>query len=246
MNAPAIERGEQIYEGKAKKVFRTNDPDLYWIQYKDDATAGNGQKRGTIVGKGVYNNRISAILFRYLAGNGVPTHFVRELSDREMLVNSLEIVPIEVVVRNVAAGSLAKRLGLPEGTPMKQTVLELYYKSDELGDPLINEYHVRAMDMATPDELRQIEELALRTNDLLGRYLAAHSLQLIDFKLEFGRHHGRILLGDEISPDTCRFWDPVTQEKLDKDRFRRDLGGVEEAYAEVLRRISGGDNNVQG
>lgn len=246
MNAPSIERLEQLYEGKAKRVYRTNDPDLFWIEYKDDATAFNAQKRGTIHGKGVYNNKISAILFRYLADNGVPTHFVRELSDRDMLVNSLEIVPIEVVVRNVAAGSLAKRLGCPEGTPMKQTVLELYYKSDELGDPLINEYHVRAMDWATPGELRQIEELALRTNALLGRYLAAHNLELIDFKLEFGRHHGRILLGDEISPDTCRFWDPVTKEKLDKDRFRRDLGGVEEAYAEVLRRIGGGDINVQG
>lgn len=239
-----MEKGQRLYEGKAKIVYRTDDPDLYWVEFKDDATAGNGQKRGTISGKGGYNNRISALLFRHLEDNGVPTHFVRETSEREMVVKALEIVPIEVVVRNVAAGSLAKRLGLPEGTPMKQTVLELYYKSDELGDPMINEYHVRAMELATPDELRQIEEMALRTNDLLGRFLSAHRLELIDFKLEFGRHHGRILLGDEISPDTCRFWDPVTHEKLDKDRFRRDLGNIEEAYAEVVRRISGGATNV--
>ncbi|MGE5561245.1 MAG: phosphoribosylaminoimidazolesuccinocarboxamide synthase [Chloroflexota bacterium] len=239
-----MEKGQRLYEGKAKIVYRTDDPDLYWVEYKDDATAFNNLKRGTISNKGVYNNTIASILFGYLGENGIPTHFVRKVSDREMLVKALAIVPIEVVVRNVAAGSLAKRLGLAEGTPMKQTVLELYYKSDELGDPLINEYHVRAMDLATPDELRQIEELALRINDLLGRFLSAHNLELIDFKLEFGRHHGRILLGDEISPDTCRFWDPVTREKLDKDRFRRDLGNVEEAYAEVLRRISGGAANV--
>lgn len=234
-----MEKRERLYEGKAKIVYRTDDPDLYWVEFKDDATAFNGQKRGTIGDKGVYNNRISATLFRHLAENGVPTHFVREAGERAMVVRALEIIPVEVVARNVAAGSLAKRLGLAEGTPLAQTVLELYYKSDELGDPLINEYHVRALGLATPDELRQIEELALRINDLLGRFLAARRLELIDFKLEFGRHHGRILLGDEISPDTCRFWDPVTHEKLDKDRFRRDLGGVEEAYAEVLRRISG-------
>ena len=230
---------DQIYEGKAKKVYETDNPDLFIVEYKDSATAFNGLKKGEIQDKGVYNNRISSILFEYLGQNGIPTHFVERLSEREQLVKRLQIIPIEVVVRNVAAGSLAKRLGLPEGTPMATTVLEFYYKSDELGDPMINDYHIRAINLATEDEVLALSRMALRVNELLTGHLKDQGLSLIDFKLEFGRHKGEILLGDEISPDTCRFWDTKTNEKLDKDRFRRDLGGVEEAYQEVLRRIEG-------
>lgn len=229
----------QVYEGKAKKVYETDNPDLFIVEYKDSATAFNGLKKGEIQDKGVCNNRISSIIFEYLGKNGIPTHFVERLSDREQVVKRLQIVPIEVVVRNVAAGSLAKRLGLPEGTPMATTVLEFYYKSDELGDPMINDYHIKAINLATEDEVRTLSRMALRVNELLTAYLKDKGLSLIDFKLEFGRHKGQILLGDEISPDTCRFWDTKTNEKLDKDRFRRDLGGVEEAYQEVLRRIEG-------
>ena len=228
---------EQLYEGKAKKVFATQDPDYVIVSYKDDATALNGLKRGTISGKGEVNNRVSNILFSYLEKNGVPTHFVKELSPRETAVKRVSIVPVEVVVRNVAAGSLAKRLGIPEGTVLKKTVLEFYYKDDALGDPLINCSHIYALDIATKDEMDRISELALKVDKLLSEYFAPAGVRLIDYKLEFGRFHDQIILADEISPDTCRFWDDKTGEKLDKDRFRRDLGGEAEAYAELMRRV---------
>ena len=235
-----MDKTNKLYEGKAKIVYETTDPDLLVIEYKDSATAFDGKKKGTIANKGIYNNRMSAVFFEYLEKRGLRTHYVKTLSDREMLVKRLKILPIEVVVRNVAAGSLAKRLGLEEGTPLGSTVLEFYYKSDPLGDPLINEYHIRAAGLAEPEQVREIERQALTVNDLLGEFLAPLNIDLIDFKLEFGTHHGQVLLGDEISPDTCRFWDRTTKEKLDKDRFRRDLGRVEEAYQEVLRRITAG------
>ncbi len=228
---------EQLYEGKAKKVFATQDPDYVIVSYKDDTTALNGLKRGTISGKGEVNNRVSNILFSYLEKNGVPTHFVKELSPRETAVKRVSIVPVEVVVRNVAAGSLAKRLGIPEGTVLKKTVLEFYYKDDALGDPLINCSHIYALDLATKAEMDRISELALKVDKLLSEYFAPAGVRLIDYKLEFGRFHDQIILADEISPDTCRFWDDKTGEKLDKDRFRRDLGGEAEAYAELMRRV---------
>ena len=231
---------EQLYEGKAKKVFATEDPNLVIVDYKDDATAGDGAKKGTIRGKGVVNNKLSNNLMKMLAEQGVPTHFVEELSDRETLVKKVQIVPLEVIVRNIAAGSLSKRLGLPEGTKLKTTVLEYCYKNDDLGDPMINDYHIAAMELATKDEMAQIAAMALKVNELLTAYLKDLGIELIDFKLEFGRFNGEILLADEISPDTCRFWDSKTGEKLDKDRFRRDLGHVEDAYQEILRRLMGG------
>lgn len=228
-----------LYEGKAKQVYATDKPDEYLVYYKDDATAFNGVKKGTILNKGVLNNKISAFFFNLLGQHGIPHHFVRLISDREMLVKKLEIMPIEVVVRNIAAGSLAKRIGWEEGRKMPTTVLELYYKNDDLGDPLINEYHIKALGLATPEQVKAVEEYALKINEILGAFLKTKKLELIDFKLEFGLHNGEILLGDEISPDTCRFWDTETGEKLDKDRFRRDLGNVEEAYVEVLQRLTG-------
>lgn len=228
-----------LYEGKAKKVYATENPDEYLVYYKDDATAFNGVKKGTILNKGVLNNKISAFFFNLLGQHGIPHHFVRQISDREMIVKKLDILLIEVVVRNIAAGSLAKRIGWEEGRKMPTTVLELYYKNDDLGDPLINEYHVKALGLATPEQVKAIEEYALKINEILGSFLKTKKLELIDFKLEFGLHNGQILLGDEISPDTCRFWDAETGEKLDKDRFRRDLGNVEEAYVEVLQRLTG-------
>ncbi|MBE3587642.1 MAG: phosphoribosylaminoimidazolesuccinocarboxamide synthase [Thermoanaerobacteraceae bacterium] len=234
-----MQKGEMLYEGKAKKIYRTDDPDIYLVEYKDDATAFNGLKKGTISGKGELNNKISAHFFRLLEEKGIATHFVEQVSEREMLVRSLEIIPIEVVVRNIAAGSLAKRLGLEEGTALPRPVVEYYYKSDELGDPMINDDHIAALNLATPDELAALKKTALAVNSILTEYLAPRRLELVDFKLEFGRHRGKILLGDEISPDTCRFWDTRTREKLDKDRFRRDLGGVEEAYREVWHRLAG-------
>ena len=235
-----MEKKEQLYEGKAKKVFATENPDLVIVDYKDDATAFNGLKKGTIAGKGVINNRMSNMMFRLMETKGIPTHYVEELSDRETLVKKVQIVPLEVIVRNIAAGSLSKRLGLPEGTKLKKTVLEFCYKNDELGDPMVNESHIYAMDLATKEELDTITRLSLKINEILGEYLMENHIELIDFKLEFGRlADGTIVLADEISPDTCRFWDSVTQEKLDKDRFRRDLGGVEDAYQEVLRRLLG-------
>jgi phosphoribosylaminoimidazole-succinocarboxamide synthase len=235
-----MEKREQLYEGKAKKVFATDDPELVLVSYKDDATAFNGLKKGTIEGKGVINNRVTNHLMRLLESKGIPTHLVRELSPRETLVKKVKIVPLEVIVRNVAAGSLSKRLGLPEGTPMRKTVLEFCYKDDALGDPMVNQYHIAAMDWATDAEMETISGYALRVNQVLLEYLADLNIELIDFKLEFGRtKDGTIVLADEISPDTCRFWDKTTHEKLDKDRFRRDLGGVEDAYHEILKRLLG-------
>jgi phosphoribosylaminoimidazole-succinocarboxamide synthase len=234
-----MERRELVYEGKAKQVYRTSDPDLLIQHFKDDATAFNAQKRGTIASKGVVNNRISEVLFKLLEEQGVPTHFVRRLSDRDMLIRACEIVKIEVVARNLIAGSLAQRLGRPEGDRLPEPVLEHYYKDDALGDPLINDWHIRFMRLAIPQELAQINEIALRVNALMREFLDKRELVLVDMKLEFGRHHGTMLLADEICPDTCRFWDKSTGDKLDKDRFRRDLGGVEEAYQEAARRICG-------
>lgn len=235
-----MEKTVQLYEGKAKKVFATSEEGFCIVSYKDDATAFNGLKKGTILGKGAINNRVTNHLMRMLEEKGVPTHLVKELSERETLVKRVSIVPLEVIVRNIAAGSLSKRLGLPEGTKLKSTVLEFCYKNDELGDPMINESHVYAMDFATKQEVELIKEYSLRINDILTEYLKAVNIELIDFKLEFGRTlSGEIVLADEISPDTCRFWDSVTKEKLDKDRFRRDLGGVEDAYKEILARLMG-------
>lgn len=234
-----MERRAKIYEGKAKVLYETDDPDLVIQYFKDEATAFNAQKRGIIEHKGVYNNRISSVLFEYLKQQRVRTHFVKQLSDREMLVKRLEIINIEVVVRNIVAGSLSKRLGLQEGMPLKEPVLEFFYKNDALGDPMINENHIRLLDLARPHEVRAIEKRALLVNDLLRKFLDERDLILVDFKLEFGRHHGQLLLGDEITPDGCRLWDKKTLEKMDKDRFRRDLGQVEEAYQEVYRRICG-------
>ena len=233
-----MEKREQLYEGKAKKVFATDDPKRYVVEYKDDATAFNGEKRGTIVGKGVVNNRMSNILFRMLEANGVPTHFVEELSDRETLVRAVEIVPLEVIVRNVAAGSFSKRYGVEEGRALKNPTLEFSLKDDSLGDPLINDSHILALGLATEEELRTMHEMAFKVNDLLKDYFLKIGVKLIDFKIELGRCDGRIVLADEISPDTCRFWDAKTNEKLDKDRFRRDLGHVEAAYQEMFKRVT--------
>lgn len=230
---------EQIYEGKAKKVFKTDNPDLYIVDYKDDATAFNGLKKGTIVGKGVVNNKVSNHMFKMLEQHGVPTHYVEEISDRETVVRNVSIVPVEVIVRNIAAGSLSKRLGIPEGTKLKKTVLEYSYKDDELGDPMVNDYHIYAMELATPQELAKIAEYSFRINEVMREYMKQFDIELIDFKLEFGCYKGDIILADEISPDTCRFWDIKTGKKLDKDRFRQDLGNVEEAYQEILQRLMG-------
>lgn len=235
-----MKKTDMMYEGKAKKVFATDNPELFIVSYKDDATAFNGLKKGTIVGKGAINNRVTNFLMKMLEEKGIPTHFVEEINDRETIVKKVSIVPLEVIVRNIAAGSLAKRLGLPEGTKMNKTVLEYSYKNDELGDPMVNEYHILAMDYCTKDELDLIASYSLKINEILMEYLKKANLELIDFKLEFGKtSDGTIVLADEISPDTCRFWDSTTGEKLDKDRFRRDLGGVEEAYTEILRRLIG-------
>jgi phosphoribosylaminoimidazole-succinocarboxamide synthase len=234
-----VEKREQIYEGKAKKIFRTSLPDQYWVEYKDDATAFNGEKKGKIVGKGELNNRITAIFFTLLKEKGIDNHFVQLLSANEQLVRKVEIIPLEVVVRNIAAGSLAKRLGMEEGTPLPQPVVEFYYKDDALGDPLVNHSHIKVLGVASDEELAKLEELGLRVNEVLQEYLRERNVLLVDFKLEFGHTpEGEILLADEISPDTCRFWDAITKEKLDKDRFRRDLGNVEEAYQEMLRRLA--------
>lgn len=234
-----MEKREQLYEGKAKKVFRTDDEKVYWIVYKDDATAFDGKKRGTIGGKGFYNNQISAIMFKYLESHGIETHMVELLDDVEMLVKAVEIIPVEVICRNIAAGSLAKRLGLAEGTVLDKPVIEFCYKSDELGDPMINEYHIDAMGYATPEEMAAIKDMAWTINGLMVEYFKGYDITLVDFKLEFGRYEGRVILADEISPDTCRFWDAKTAEKMDKDRFRRDLGKVVEAYHEVYTRLKG-------
>jgi phosphoribosylaminoimidazole-succinocarboxamide synthase len=235
--APQVEQRAKMYEGKAKIVYATSRPDLVIQYFKDDATAFNALKRGTIVGKGVVNNRMSATLFELLGRRGVPTHYVATLSEREMLCRRLDIIKIETIVRNVVAGSLAKRTGLEEGAAVKVPVVELYYKSDPLGDPMLNDDHVRMLQLASPAELAWIKRMARRVNSVLRPHLKTRGLLLVDFKLEFGRAGRRLYLGDEISPDTCRLWDARTREKLDKDRFRRDLGGVEEAYQEVYRRV---------
>jgi len=226
-----------MYEGKAKIVYATSRPDLVIQYFKDDATAFNALKRGTIVGKGVVNNRMSATLLELLGRRGIPTHYVATLSEREMLCKKLDIIKIETIVRNVVAGSLAKRTGLDEGTEVRDPIVELYYKSDPLGDPMLNDEHVRMLKLASPAELAWMKRTARRINAVLRPHLHKHGLLLVDFKLEFGRAGKRLYLGDEISPDTCRLWDARTREKLDKDRFRRDLGGVEEAYQEVYRRV---------
>ncbi len=229
---------EQLYEGKAKKVWSTEDPELLIVSYKDDATAFNGLKKGTIEGKGVINNKMSNALMRLLEKAGVPTHYVEELNDRETLVKKVQIVPLEVIIRNIAAGSFAKHYGVEEGTPLKAPTIEFSYKNDDLGDPLINAYHVIALDLATEEEISTIKSLAFRVNDELKKFWLSCGVTLVDFKLEFGRlTNGTIVLADEISPDTCRLWDSATGKKLDKDRFRRDLGGVEDAYQEIMKRL---------
>ena len=231
---------QMLYEGKAKKLFATNTPDKYIISFKDDISAFNGPKKGVLSGKGIINNKITNLLMGVLEENGIPTHFVKELSSRETLVKKVEIVPLEVLVRNVAASSLSKRLGLPEGAKMKQPVIEFCYKKDELGDPMINEYHILAMGFASKEELDLITEYSFKINQILKEYFLGKKIKLIDIKLEFGRTaDGQIVLADEISPDTCRLWDSVTNEKLDRDRFRRDLGNVEEAYNEIFDRLLG-------
>ena len=230
----------QVYEGKAKKVFATDDPDLFIVEYKDDATAFNGEKKGTIEGKGVINNRVTNHLMKLIGSQGIPTHFVRELSENETLVKKVVIIPLEVIVRNLVAGSLAKRLGLPEGTDLGGTIIEFCYKDDTLGDPIVNSSHIIAMKIATQEEIGQIVMYSHAINGILSEYLRDLDIKLVDFKLEFGRiRNGAIILADEISPDTCRFWDSKTGEKMDKDRFRRDLGGVEDAYKEILKRLLG-------
>ncbi len=235
-----MEKREQLYEGKAKKVFATDDPELYIVDYKDDATAFNGEKKGTILGKGVINNRVTNFLMQKLEKEGVPTHFVKELSDRETLVKKVSIVPLEVIIRNIAAGSFSKRFGVEEGRVLKTPSLEFSYKDDALGDPLINEYHVLALGIATREEMDTIAKYAFKVNEVLKAFFLTLDIELVDFKLEFGKlSDGTIVLADEISPDTCRFWDVHTHEKLDKDRFRRNLGGEVEAYQEILHRMMG-------
>lgn len=234
-----MKKGKMIYEGKAKKVYETDDPDLFIQEFKDDATAFDATKRGTIVGKGVVNNKISSSLFTLLERRGIPTHFVKLLSEREMLVKRLEIIKAEVTVRNIVAGGMAKMLGLEEGIILKEPVLEYHFKEDKLHDPLINEYHLRALGYATAGELDYIRDASFKINSILKDFFNSIGIDLVDFKLEFGRHKGKVLLGDEISPDTCRFWEKGTGRKLDKDRFRRDLGNIEEAYQEMLSRIVG-------
>jgi phosphoribosylaminoimidazole-succinocarboxamide synthase len=234
-----VMKGALVYEGKAKKIFETVDPDVVIHYFKDDATAFNAQKKGTIVDKGIVNNKVSERLFTLLEAGGVPTHFVQRINDREMLTKKVRIVPIEVVVRNVVAGSLAKRLGLKEGDAIAPPVVEFYYKNDALGDPLISEEHVRLLNLADPPTVAQIKALALKVNAVLQPFFHERKMILVDFKLEFGRHKGQVILADEISPDTCRFWDQTTKESMDKDRFRKDLGKIEEAYQEVLKRVCG-------
>ncbi|HQJ37661.1 MAG TPA: phosphoribosylaminoimidazolesuccinocarboxamide synthase [Bacillota bacterium] len=233
-----MKRLEMIYEGKAKKVYKTDDEALYIVEYKDDATAFNGLKKGTITNKGIMNNRISEKLFSLLEEKGVDTHQVERISDREVVIKKVKIIPLEVLVRNYAAGSLSKRLGLEEGVKLNSTVLEFSYKNDELGDPMVNDYHIKAIGIATEQEVAKITEMALKINEILSEYMLTKGILLVDFKLEFGKTpDGKIILADEISPDTCRLWDAVTLEKMDKDRFRRDMGKVEEGYMEVVRRL---------
>ena len=232
-----LQRLEKLYEGKAKRVYKTNVEKQFIVEYKDDATAFNGEKKGTISNKGIINNEMSAHLFKILTDAGIENQFIDLLNEREMLVKSVEIIPIEVMIRNVVAGSLAKRLGLEEGTELSKTVIEFAYKSDELGDPMINDYHIDALGLATKEQLDTIKSLSIKINEVLEKYFLEKDLRLIDYKLEFGLFEDRVILADEISPDTCRLWDVNTNEKLDKDRFRRDLGNVEESYIEVLKRL---------
>ena len=235
-----MKKMEQLYEGKAKKVFATENPEMYIVEYKDDATAFNGLKKGTIAGKGVINNKMSNFLMQKLEEAGVPTHYVEEISDRETIVKKVSIVALEVIIRNISAGSFAKRYGVEEGIVFEQPTIEFSYKNDDLGDPLINDYHAIALRVATREEIDLITKYAFAVNDFLKAYMKKLGIDLVDFKLEFGKlSDGTIVLADEISPDTCRFWDEKTHEKLDKDRFRRDLGGVEDAYNEVMRRLMG-------
>ncbi|WP_458862288.1 phosphoribosylaminoimidazolesuccinocarboxamide synthase [Acidaminobacterium chupaoyuni] len=235
-----MEKREQLYEGKAKKVYRTDDDRYLIVDYKDDATAFNGLKKGTITGKGAINNRITNFLMKKLEQAGVPTHLVEQLSDRETVVKKVTIVPLEVIIRNVSAGSFAKRYGVEEGIVFEEPTIEFSYKNDDLGDPLINAYHARALKLATAEEIELIKKYSFMVNDFLKKFMADLGITLVDFKLEFGKTaDGTLVLADEISPDTCRFWDSKTNEKLDKDRFRRDLGGVEDAYHEVLKRLMG-------
>ncbi len=234
-----VQKKEKLYEGKAKIVYATEDPSLVIQHFKDDATAFDGKKKGQIKDKGVSNARISAVLFELLEANGIKTHYKKLLSEAEMLTDKLEIILVEVIVRNVAAGSLAKRIGYEEGTSLKHTIVEYYYKNDALGDPILNRDHIQELDLATPEALTRLKEIALEINDVLKPFFEERNLDLVDFKLEFGYRGSEIVLGDEISPDTCRFWDKETGERLDKDRFRRDLGKVEEAYQEVLKRVAG-------
>lgn len=235
-----IVKKEQLYEGKAKKVFATNDPDIVIVDYKDDATAFNGEKKGTIVGKGVINNKMTNYMFKLIEKEaGVPTHLVEEINNRETIVKKVEIVPLEVIIRNVAAGSFSKKLGIAEGTPLKQPTLEFSYKNDDLGDPFINSYYALGLGLATQEEIDTITKYAFAVNKFMLGFFKKLNIDLIDFKIEFGRFKGQIILADEISPDTCRFWDSTTHEKLDKDRFRRDMGNVEEAYQEIMKRLMG-------
>lgn len=230
----------QLYEGKAKKVYATDDENLVIVSYKDDATAFNGQKKGTIVGKGVVNNKVTNYLMQMLEAQGVPTHFVEQIDDRDTIVRKVSIVPLEVIIRNISAGSFAKRYGVEEGIVFDAPTIEFSYKNDDLGDPLINSYHALALGLATAEEIETIKTLAFRVNDVLKAFFKGVQVDLVDFKLEFGRlADGTIVLADEISPDTCRFWDAKTHEKLDKDRFRRDLGHVEDAYQEMMKRVFG-------
>ena len=233
-----MEKKEQLYEGKAKKVFATDDANLVIVDYKDDATAFNGEKKGTSAGKGVINNVMSNHMFQLLEQQGVPTHFVEQLSDRETVVKKVSIVPLEVIIRNISAGSFAKRYGVNEGIVFDEPTIEFSYKNDDLGDPLMNAYHAIALKLATREEIEQIKSMAFKVNEVMKQYFDTLNVTLVDFKLEFGKTaDGTIVLADEISPDTCRLWDKTTGEKLDKDRFRRDLGGVEEAYQEIMKRV---------
>lgn len=232
-----MEMRQQLYEGKAKRVYATDDPNYVVVEYKDDATAFNGLKKGTIAGKGVVNNRMSNLLFGYLADNGIPTHLVKELDERHTLVKHVKIVPLEVIVRNIAAGSFSKRFGVAEGTDLANPTIEFSYKNDELGDPMINTSQALALRLATSEQIETIRTMALRINELMRAFFLERGLILVDYKLEFGLYNGEIVLADEISPDTCRLWDVNTREKLDKDRFRRDMGGVEDAYSEVYHRM---------
>lgn len=235
-----MEKKEQLYEGKAKKVFATDDPNLVIVDYKDDATAFNGLKKGSIAGKGVINNVMSNHMFQLLEKQGVPTHFVEQLSERETLVKKVSIVPLEVIIRNISAGSFAKRFGVEEGIVFDEPTIEFSYKNDDLGDPLMNAYHAVALKAATREEIETIKSMAFKVNEVMKQYFDSLNVILVDFKLEFGKTaDGKIVLADEISPDTCRLWDKTTKEKLDKDRFRRDLGGVEDAYQEIMKRVMG-------